>query len=718
MSATTRCGKCIGKQKGITMVKHFRRVSTGLSTHQIILCFIASWLSASAFMNWINHRTPNYFSLPYAGLEGSFSLAAAWAVFTALFSAAARHFVHRESEGDPCGRMLFASWLFFSLTVTLRLAQTLPAATLLILNAASLLLARDIYRSAATLRRPLDAALALGGLAVLFLNLRGIPWTGLIQELFLSLGMEKTSIVPFLMAYAGLLLVIGSLCHRDPKILKKPWFVPLIMALVFLLQVTALGRILYARVETLSTPTYDFNLFAQMFHSMAETLQPVTTLERNLPLSHFKVHFSPIFYLLLPVYLMFRSPAALNVTQGFIVAAGIIPMVLIARHFGFSKKLQTAFCIIYLASTALITSNFYDLHENVFLVPMLLWLIWAIETKNNAAMAAFTLLTLAVKEDAALYVWALAGFMLIDRKMIRQSVAMFLISGTWFIAALTYLNTYGDGAMTGRFQSLIAIPEWSLLAVPYALWRNPGFILFKIFQPGKLSYLIQMLAPLAFIPLLTRKLSRWILLVPFLLMNLMVDYQYQSDIRFQYNYGSYILLFYMTLLFIRDYVQSSPSRSPGSALRRTDIGAMGDLSSGVRTRLPLIPRLLLIAAMASGIAITGVHLKSYEKYPKQMVRDRDVVSAMKAVMDTIPPDASVLASDFLTGYLSRRETLHDLTYNVTSQDYYRADYIVMDLRPGYALDHEALIPRFLSDGYEITQRRDLQILVMRRTPSE
>ena len=54
------------------------------------------------------------------------------------------------------------------------------------------------------------------------------------------------------------------------------------------------------RVYSFSTPTYDFGIFAQMFHSMRTTLLPITTVERDGALSHFAVHVSPIYYLLLP----------------------------------------------------------------------------------------------------------------------------------------------------------------------------------------------------------------------------------------------------------------------------------------------------------------------------------------------------------------------------------------------------------------------------------
>ena len=43
-------------------------------------------------------------------------------------------------------------------------------------------------------------------------------------------------------------------------------------------------------------------------------------------------------------------------------------------------------------------------------------------------------------------------------------------------------------------------------------------------------------------PLFTRRFDRYILLIPYILVNLMSDYTYQHNILFQYNFGSTALL--------------------------------------------------------------------------------------------------------------------------------------------------------------------------------
>ena len=70
------------------------------------------------------------------------------------------------------------------------------------------------------------------------------------------------------------------------------------------------------RVLTYRAPTFDFGIFSQMFHQMRTTGLPVTTVERDGPLSHFAVHVSPIYYLLLPFYCIYQARDAAGAAGG------------------------------------------------------------------------------------------------------------------------------------------------------------------------------------------------------------------------------------------------------------------------------------------------------------------------------------------------------------------------------------------------------------------
>jgi hypothetical protein len=120
------------------------------------------------------------------------------------------------------------------------------------------------------------------------------------------------------------------------------------------------------RYLTYSAPNYDFGIFCQMFHYMKETGLPMVTCERDALLSHFAVHISPIYYLLLPFYYIFPSPITLQIGQAVVLASGVIPVLLLARKFKLSPKASCAVVLIYALFPAISTGCFYDTHVNCF----------------------------------------------------------------------------------------------------------------------------------------------------------------------------------------------------------------------------------------------------------------------------------------------------------------------------------------------------------------
>ena len=211
------------------------------------------------------------------------------------------------------------------------------------------------------------------------------------------------------------------------------------------------------RYFNLYTPCFDFGIFTQMFENMKDGVGPVTTVERNYELSHFAVHFSPAYYLMLPFYLIYPHPVTLQILQGLFVTSGIIPVFLIARKYGFSKIHSALISAIYALYPAFTGGCTYDMHENCMLPALILWLIWAIEREKTIPIFVFALLTLTVKEDAAVYVAVIALYLLLsDRSKKIRKLSVFILAGAivYFLCACLYLNSNGLGIMDWRYKEL------------------------------------------------------------------------------------------------------------------------------------------------------------------------------------------------------------------------------------------------------------------------
>lgn len=441
-----------------------------------------------------------------------------------------------------------------------------------------------------------------------------------------------------------------------------------------------------ARIYCFNTPTFDFSIFAQMFHSMRTTGLPITTVERDGPLSHFAVHVSPIYYLLLPFYMIVPKPATLQVLQAAVLASAVIPLCLIAKRRNLPPLMRTALCALLLLYPAYAGGTSYDIHENAFLTPLILWLLYGIERKNVPITAAFAVLTMMVKEDAPVYVavialWLLVGGILKKNKKweLIAGAALLVSSVAYFLTVTSYLATSGDGVMTYRYNNFIYDGSSSLITVIKAVLLSPMKAVFECVDKEKLQFIGLTLLPLAGIPLLTRRYERLILLIPYILVNLMSDYQYQHDIFFQYTYGSTACLFYLVAVNLADMKEQ--------AVRVTA---------------------LAVALCISASCFGGKILPKAMKYPKDCKTYETYYDSLRDVLDVIPADASVAASTFYTTHLSQRDTLYDVRY--ASEDHiFGCEYIALSVtdkssyKP-YAVDGEKgfenLRDLVLEQGYE------------------
>lgn len=390
------------------------------------------------------------------------------------------------------------------------------------------------------------------------------------------------------------------------------------------------------RVWNFNSPSYDFGIFSQMFHSMKETGLPITTLERDGPLSHFAVHVSPIYYLMLPLYGLFPYPETLQLQQAAVMASAVIPLWKLGKHHGLNPAQRTLLCALLLFYPAYSGGAGYDLHENCFLTPCILWLFYGIDRKWGLLTAVSAALTMLVKEDAPVYT-AVIGLWVLIRGLVREDkwgrgAGSILLAGSlcWFFCATAYLANFGDGVMTGRYGNFMYDGSGSLLTVIKAVLLCPMKALYECVDPEKLEFLALTALPLLAMPLLTRQYENYILLIPYLLVNLMSDYRYQHDIFFQYTFGSTACLIYLTLRHL-------PQRS------RTGI--------------------LICALLITAGCFCWKTVPKAMTYPVRCLENYDRNRSVRELLDRIPTDASVSASTFYTVPLSGREILYDITHS-------------------------------------------------------
>jgi len=552
---------------------------------------------------------------------------------------------------------------------------------------------------------------------------------------------NKETITSLLIFLPIMIMMLGwRELNRPEKTLKSSYDkIPLpayriLLAACLLIHVIWAGWFLISRIRTFAASTYDMGIFTQMYHYMSRTGLPLTTLERDTLLSHFKIHISPILYALLPIFKVFPSAITIQCSQTVLTASGFIPVYLLAKHYGLDKRTRLVWTSLYLLLPGMIFSSFYDFHENVFLAPVLLFLLYFIAKGSIAGTAVFTLLTLMIKEDAFLYVAAVALFLLFgakDKKMttfkqekaVPLAMIMLGFGAVWFGTALGYLTNHGMGPMTSRFNNLISSPNVGLLSVIPTVFLNFTLFVETLFVKSKMGYILTVLTSLGFFPLLNRKFHRLFLWIPFIVINLMSNYEYQYRIDFQYNYGSHALLFALAILTYADYVEAFSSKrsvarqgaqhlNKPPAIRRVVINVSTSRRRRTKFKRTVISSLLLLAFIAS-LTQTTMMLKARTKRVKLVAQNvAPPFAETVELLDRIPRDSIVVADGLVTVHLADIEELYDAMYYNWEKERPIPDYVVLRRAAIYNYQHFDMM--MLSGFREVEDMSSDWLLVMRR----
>ena len=255
-----------------------------------------------------------------------------------------------------------------------------------------------------------------------------------------------------------------------------------------------------------------------------------------------------------------------------------------------------------------------------------------------------------------------------DIRDLAAGILLLGVSLSWFFVVTGYLAVIGDGVMTYRYENFMYDGSSSLMTVIQSVLLNPMKALYECVDPEKLEFIALTMLPLLGLPLLTRRYERYLLLIPYLLVNLMPDYSYQHDILYQYTFGSGACLLYLAAVNLADW-------------------------KGKWQRVLV----LLAAVLVSAGCFRERILPEALRYPELCRQHAGYYQSIREGLDTIPGDASVSAGTFLTTYLSQRETLYDVRY--TSREHIlETEYVALKISS--AGDYRNFADEGQSNGFE------------------
>lgn len=495
---------------------------------------------------------------------------------------------------------------------------------------------------------------------------------------------------------AVLILLFVQLPVKDylEKHKKIVWWAVLSLSIVY---VFYLCVVVYYKVKTIEVSTFDIGIFSQMFERMNTDWTPITTLERDRVLSHFAVHVSPIFYVMLPVYKLFPYVETLDILQVLVAFSAIIPLKLLLTKLKLSQLTNILIVAWFVLFPVITTAGGTHLHENCFLTALIFWLFYFIVSERKLGIIGSTLLLLLVKEDAFIYVISIGSYFLLQKRFtlskttkVRILLADIILPLVYFVFAMYLLSVYGEGGMVSRFDTYLQNGESGLLMVLKNLLTHPEYVVSTIFTAKRLGYLFLMLAPLCFLPLVQRSWENYLLALPLVVINLLPNWPYQYDIGFQYSYGSAALLFLMAILSLEELY-----------LRK------------------ILQEKFVVLTVAIGIVVSGILLHQlthkwsfnigYYHQNKQNFDD------IRSTLESLPAESSVVAEHPYTSVLKKHQKLYDIFYHNGQKVDSSIDFVVIPRKSKDTSElYVELIKQYENLGYKESKYSSNEIFILEK----
>ena len=291
----------------------------------------------------------------------------------------------------------------------------------------------------------------------------------------------------------------------------------------------------------LGTFSYDVGLYDQGVWLMSRGHEPfVTFMGRNL----LGDHASLIMLFLIPVYWVAPGVMTLLVVQALVVAAGTVPIYLLAKRLLNSGVMACGAALMWLANPALNGGAMENFHPDSFLALFIPMTLYAAFTQKWKLFAASVLLSVLVKEDVLLVMVPIGLFVAwrFDR---RRGLIAALVS-----VVVTILG------MFVMMRHLIGVPTRNGWRIPFGgvsgfikeTFTNPTNVMNHLKSEDRPMYLFKIMAPFA--GLFFAAPSVALLAVPVLASNVVSTFWYQHQIEYHYSIVVVPLLLIATLVVI------------------------------------------------------------------------------------------------------------------------------------------------------------------------
>ena len=427
----------------------------------------------------------------------------------------------------------------------------------------------------------------------------------------------------------------------------------LVIPLAIICYVIAIVTMGLRKHELFRTTAWDLGVFTQAFDStihstgfFAYTLEPFT----NPSGSFFGVHFSPILIAILPIYAAYPSIGTLLVVQALALALGAVPVYYLSLSTFGKVRSSIAVALVYLLYFPMHAANLFDFHVESFVVTPMLCAIYYLQTRQWKKLAVSVILALSTIEYAAFMIAAIGiAYLLLNAASIGKAVRLrkfrdsslllpgmlCLVAAGWFLGArqaLSFFNPSPPASFEGA-QSWSLVGAGSIAEIPGYLLLHPanGLRAVEFDLPLKLLYVVFLLAPILFVPVL--RPTAFLAALPWLGLAFLSNYAPFYQIGFQYPLFVVPGIFWALIL----------------GMQRLE---SLDFTRRLRIIQRNMPRILIVSSMVGLFVFAGL------TYPITLTGPMQHVDYLNRIIQLVPPGSTVVTQNNLFTHFSDRFTVY------------------------------------------------------------
>lgn len=303
----------------------------------------------------------------------------------------------------------------------------------------------------------------------------------------------------------------------------------------------AAGYAIYMSIHTLwmhgrfQTYGYDLgqydNIFWSTLHGHPLRDAPLGAVENWSEIGN-HAELSTFFFL--PFYAIKPGAPALLVIQSCTLGLGAIPLYRFAAR-RIPRGHACVLALAYLFYAPLHGLQFYDFHMQPMASTFVLFVIDFVDAKRYWLCAIAFVVAIGCREDVSVGLAIFGAFLLMSGYRPRAGIVMAVLATTYFVLIrFVIMPKFGGGWFQNIYKDLMPEGAKNYGGVIATLISNPAYVFSTLLTADKLRYALQILVPLAFLPL-RRSYLAVSLVHGSILTLLSTQYPPTIDIGFQYS---------------------------------------------------------------------------------------------------------------------------------------------------------------------------------------